>query len=359
MPEPPLILLAGIEEILDPPTGRYGDPATSSWQCKLICRVPAVLPLPPEALSDPSGAAAGGGVGGVLGMGGGAARNGGARSGVNTEITGFELLILEYDAEDAEDEHAVPLSGTTVQYECTGLAANAVSVSVLKNAIKETDAASDLDQKKIEFRRFASSVANSGARQDTKTLTGAEVSKLVDPNDEPDADLLKLGANGDIATLKQRSDLRLANRAAKFEADKDDYTEDEFAAWYVAWTHLQLQEQPLWVERLRSNRAYGFRVRALNRVGVSCEASDETLPRVVTGSSSKKHSPKPRSGTAEAAKLDEKTAKLEAPVKYLQYLRPARPFALATDAPVRVPAGRLLPVLQVGRDDASHKDCLP
>ena len=137
------------------------------------------------------------------------------------------------------------------------------------------------------------------------------------------------------------------------------YTEDDFAAWYVAWKRLQLQERLLLVDRLRSNRAYGFRVRALNRVGVSRAASDETLPRVVTGASSKKHSPKPRSGTAEAAKLDEKTAKLEAPVKYLQYLRPARPFALATDAPVRVPAKRLLPVLQVGRDDVSHQDCLP
>ena len=90
----------------------------------------------------------------------------------------------------------MPLSGTTVQYDCTGLAANAGSVSVLKNAISETDAASDLDQKKIEFRRFASSVANSGARQGTNTLTGAEVSKLVDPNDEPDADLLKVTKEG-------------------------------------------------------------------------------------------------------------------------------------------------------------------
>ena len=110
----------------------------------------------------------------------------------------FELLILEYDAEDAEDEHAVPLSGTTVQYDCAGLAANAGSVSVLKNAIKETDAASDLDQKKSEFRRFASSVANRGGarRGANNTLTGAEVSKLVDPNDEPDADLLMVTKEG-------------------------------------------------------------------------------------------------------------------------------------------------------------------
>ena len=183
MPDAPIIIIDGMKEEKDPST--YGKPLTSSWQLRLECRMPPVRPLSLTALGG------GGGGGSAFGraMSGDAARNAarrGADTIADTEITGFEILVLEYKAEDAMNKDAVPLSATTEQYDCAGLAANAPAVSVLKNSMDEYDTTNELDSLTVEFRSFAT-------RRNKDTLTGTELLAVLGLVDEPDEDHLEVG----------------------------------------------------------------------------------------------------------------------------------------------------------------------
>ena len=143
---------------------------------------------------------------------------------------------------------------------------------------------------------------------------------------------------------------RAGNHAAGFEENKDSFSIDDYVKWVLALrTRVEPRREKQWIDKLASNRAYGFRVRSLNRVGVST-ASDETMPRLVTPNIDELHASVSREDKDGATKtpsiLDIATC-AETPVRSLQYLRPVRPFSLdAGDAPMRVPSAQLVPVVQ-------------
>ena len=169
----------------------------------------------------------------------------------------------------------------------------------------------------------------------------------------PGADVPELDEHPTHRSLYQATQnalFRAGNIAADFKVDKDSFSIDDYVKWALAIrTRVEPHLESQWIDKLASDSAYGFRVRALNRVGVSA-ASDETKLRLVTRKSDLRpdlriHEDK--DGAIRNPAVLDLATRAESPVRSLQYLRPVRPFSLEVgDGPVRIPSARLVSIAQ-------------
>lgn len=318
LPNAPFIMVEKLAEI---PTGVFF--LSSSWTVDLRWRVPDILPLSPDALNNVHAATAAS-AGDELSMSGAA-------------LTGFELLILEYHESDADNPTASVLETSTVLFNFESQHTTQASGIIQMKTYDEPESQPLVVAFREAFRKRAGG---------SMVLSAEEILELT--NCSADDKSLESVTNRSIYDANNKAYLRMGNDKAGFDADKKEYDIDEYIKWAFAVSSLKRREYSTVVDKLRPGRAYGFRVRTLNRIGVSV-ASKETMPRLVTPPGQHKAIAGKRHEQWEfekTAKILDAKSRTEMPVKSLQYLRPARPFSLDSFTPVRVPTAQLMPVLQ-------------